>query len=156
LSGLPITDTPPNPARERARRIFILLATIVFLAYTIKRFHWLGGPYFEIPRTIQDHVWPARFPSADAILLCREAEPLLARNAEVTVVAPAQAPNYDQTHWLTGLGLLPRQHVVAPDLEGNTRDELTDYVIAIGDPLPHPAYQLVKQFPEGALYEVKP
>lgn len=150
------SSIPTNPARDRVRRVLILLAALVFVAATVKRFHWLGGPYFQLPQTIQDHVWPARFPSADAILLCRQAAPLLARNAEVTVLAPAQAPNYDQTHWLTGLGLLPRQHVVAPDLDGATRDELTDFVIAIGEPFPHPSYHLVQKFPEGALYEVNP
>ena len=156
MERLARTETD-NPARDRARRIIITLAAIVSIAFTVRRFHWLGGPYFDFfPPTIQDHVWPARFPSADAILLCREAEPLLPRGAEVTVVAPAQAPNYDQTHWLTALGLLPRQNAVPPDLEGSNRDELTDFVIAIGDPLPHPAYRLVKQFPEGALYEVAP
>ncbi len=150
------TATPAHPARERTRRVLVLLAALVFVAATVRRFHWLGGPYFAIPQTIQDHVWPARFPSADAILLSRRAEPLLARGAEATVIAPAQAPNYDQTHWLTGLGLLPRQHVVAPDLEGGSREDLTDFVIAIGEPFPHPAYRLVTRFPEGALYEVKP
>lgn len=149
--------TIPHPARERARRILILLGALVFLAATIRRFHWLGGPYFDFfPPTIQDHVWPARFPSADAILLCRRAADVLPRDAEVTVLAPAQAPNYDQTHWLTGLGLLPRQKVVAPDLEGTSRADLTDYVIAIGEPFAHPAYRLVTRWPEGALYEVKP
>jgi hypothetical protein len=153
--------TTPSPSTRRlsrahVMRAFVFVAGIVFMAATVKRFHWLGGPYFEIPRTIQDHVWPARFPSADAILLSRHAEPLLARGAEVTLLTPGEAPNYDQTHWLTGLGLLPRQNVVKPDLDGSTRGDLTDYVLAIRDPFPHPAYRLVHQFPEGALYEVRP
>jgi hypothetical protein len=152
-----MTPIATHPARERARRIIIVIAALALAGATVKRFHWLGAPYFDFfPPTIQDHVWPGRFPSADAILLCRRAVEVLPRNAEVTVLAPAQAPNYDQTHWLTGLGLLPRQKAVPPDLEGTTREDLTDYVIAIGAPFPHPSYRLVTQWPEGALYEVNP
>lgn len=154
---LPSTTPAPMPARERARRAVLLLAALSLLTLTARRLHWLGGPYFDFfPSTIQDHVWPARFPSADAIVLSRRAEPLLPRGAEVTILAPAQAPNYDQTHWLTALGMLPRQRAVPPDLDGSTREDLTDFVIAIGDPFPHRAYRVVRQFPEGALYEVRP
>jgi hypothetical protein len=142
------------PARELARRSFILLATVFFLAITAHRFYWLGGPWFEIPQTIQDHVYPVRFPSRDAIILCRRVEPILARGVEVTVLHPSQAPGYDQTHWLTGLGLLPKQNLVPPDLEGSSEHDLTDFVVAIAEPLPHESYHLVQQFPEGRLYEV--
>lgn len=124
-------------------------AAIVFCAALVYRFHWLGGPYFTIPETIQDHVWPARFKSTDAIVLCRRAEPLLRRDATITLLAPSEAPNFDQTHWLTGLGLLIHQRVVPQKLE--TKPE---YVIAIRDPLDHPGYRLVATFPEGYLYEL--
>jgi len=136
--------------RERARRVVIYAAVIALLAATVHRFRWLGGPYFEIPDTIQDHVWPDRFLSADAIVLSRRAEPLLPRDVRVTVIAPSQAPNYDQTHWLTGLGMLPRQNVVAPKFDDAAA--MPDYVIAIRGSFEHPAYRLVTQFPEGALY----
>jgi hypothetical protein len=133
------------------RRVILYAAALVFTAATIQRFHWLGGPYFTFPDTIQDHVWPVRFPSADAIVLCRRAEPLLPRDATVTVLKPSEAPEYDQTHWLTGLGMLPRQHPVPQKL-----DELKpDYVIAIHEELAHPAYEKVATFPEGFLYKRK-
>ena len=132
------------------RRVLIVAAAVVFLAALARRYHWLGGPYFDFfPPTIQDHVWPARFPSADAIVLCRRAEPLLPRGARVTVLKPAEAPNYDQTHWLTGLGMLPRQHLVPQKV-----DELQpDYVLAIHEEFAHPAYVQVAKFPEGFLYK---
>ena len=129
----------------------ICVAAIVFLAALVRRYHWLGGPYFDFfPSTIQDHVWPARFPSADAIVLCRRVEPLLPRGAKVTVLKPAEAPNYDQTHWLTGLGLLTHQRVMPQKL-----DDGPQFVIAIRAPLEDPRYSLVKSFPEGGLYELK-
>ncbi len=141
---------PAAPKTEFARRVLICAAAIVFLAAVVRRYHWLGGPYWDFfPPTIQDHVWPARFPSADAIVLCRRVEPLLPRGAKVTVLKPAEAPNYDQTHWLTGLGMLPRQHLVAQKV-----DELQpEYVIAIHEEFPHAAYTKIATFPEGFLYK---
>ena len=137
--------------RDLVSRIVVYAATIVFLVAIVHRFHWLGGPYFALPDTIQDHVWPSRFMSADAIVLSRRAEPLLPRGATVTLLAPSEAPNYDQTHWLTGLGMLPRQHLVPQKFDG----ELPQYVIAIHQEFPNPAYAKIHTFPEGFLYQRK-
>ncbi len=134
-----------------ARRVVIYAAALVFAAATIHRFHWLGGPYFEFPGTIQDHVWPVRFPSADAIVLSRRAEPLLPRGATVTILKPSEAPDYDQTHWLTGLGMLPRQHPVAQKVD----ETKPAYVIAIHEEFAHPAYEKIATFKEGFLYKRK-
>lgn len=129
--------------------MIVYAAALVLAGATIHRFHWLGGPYFEFPATIQDHVWPSRFPSRDAIVLCRRAEPLLPRGVKVTVLKPSEAPDYDQTHWLTALGMLPRQHAVAQKI-----DELRpDYVIAIHDEFAHAGYARIATFPEGFLYQ---
>jgi hypothetical protein len=136
--------------RDIARRVLVYAAALVFAAALVHRFHWLGGPYFTIPETIQDHVWPVRFKSADAILLCRRAEPMLRRDATITVLAPSEAPNYDQTHWLTALGLLVHQHPIPQKLEARP-----DYVITIGEPLSNAEYRQVAQFPEGFLYELR-
>jgi hypothetical protein len=135
--------------RAHIRAAIIVVAAIVFAAALVRRYHWLGGPYFEFfPPTIQDHVWPTRFPSADAIVLCRRAEKLLPRGATVTVLRPLDAPNYDQTHWLTGLGMLPRQHVVPQQV-----DELKpEYVLAIHGEFPNASYVKIATFPEGMLY----
>ena len=126
----------------------VYAAAIAFAAATIHRFHFLGGPYFAFPETIQDHVAPVRYPSRDAIVLSRRAEPLLPRGATVTILRPADAPNYDQTHWLTGLGMLPRQHAVPQKVE-ETRPE---FVIAIHGEFDHPEYVKIATFPEGFLY----
>jgi len=141
-------------ARQIIRRVLIYAAALVFIMAVVRRYHWLGGPYFTFPDTIQDHVWPERFASADAIVLARRAEPLLPRGAKVTLLTPSEAPNYDQTHWLTGLGLLPRQHVVPQRVDG-PRETLPDYVIAIRGPFDHPQYRVVATFPEGFLYTLK-
>ena len=138
-------------APELVRRVVVYGAALLFLAVAVKHFHWLGGPYFEFPDTIQDHVYPVRFLSADAIVLSRRAEPLLPRGATVTILAPSEAPEYDQTHWLTGLGMLPRQHLV-PQKLGGPPHTLPQYVIAIRDELVHPHYRLQTRFPEGFLY----
>lgn len=141
--------------RDLARRVVIVAAVVLFIGATVRRFHWLGGPYFTFPATIQDHVWPTFFPSRDAIVLSRRAEPLLPRGATFTIVKPSEAPNYDQTHWLTGLGLLPRQHAMPQKLDGPLA-RLPQYVIAIHEPLEHAHYELVQSFPEGHLYRRKP
>lgn len=143
-----------GPVPEKIRRVMVYLAAAVFASALVYRFHWLGGPYFEWPGTIQDHVYPHRFFSADAIVLSRRAGPLLARGATVTILAPAEAPAYDQTHWLTGLGMLPRNHVVPQQVTGPP-ETLPRYVIAIRAPFPHEHYRLVATFPEGFLYERK-
>ncbi len=141
----------------RIRRILILTVSLAYVAAIVHRFHWLGGPYFDLfPETIQDHVWPSRFASVDAIVACREAAPLLPRGAEVTVIAPQEAPNYDPTLWLTGLGLLTRQRVVPPKFEGTTAETLPDYVVAVGpQQFPHPSYRRIAALSKGSLYEVK-
>lgn len=132
------------------RVIIILAAAVVFTFATVKRFRWLGGPYFDFfPPTIQEHVWPERFASRDAIVVCRRIASTLPRGATATVIQPSQSPNFDQTHWLTGLGMLPHQRVVAPKFE----ERLPDYVIALREKFDHPAYRLKQSFPEGHLYE---
>lgn len=142
----------PAVRADIARRVIVYVAALVFAAALVKRFHWLGGPYFELfPETIQDHVWPARFFSADAIVLSRRAEPLLPRGTTVTILAPSEAPDYDQTHWLTGLGMLPRNHLMPQKMTGPP-ESLPQYVIAIRDEFPHPHYKLHTRFPEGFLY----
>jgi hypothetical protein len=54
--------------------------------------------------------------------------------------------------FLTGVGVLARQRVVSPDLGSNLRSELPDVVLAIRDPLHHPMYRLMAEFPEGKVY----
>jgi hypothetical protein len=97
-----------------------------------------------------DHVEPEAPLSRQAIVMSRRAEPLMPRGASVTVIAPAQAPNYDFTHHLTACGMLPRHEVRHPSLAEGER--WPDFVIALGAPLEHPGYRLLREFPEGRLY----
>lgn len=136
--------------REWPRRAVIYAAAVIFAAALVHRFQSLGGPYFEFPDTVQDHVAVVRWPSADAIVLSRNAAKILPRGATVTILQPSAAPNYDATHYLTGVGLMPHQRVVRPDLE--TRP---DYVLALRDPLEHPAYRLFKEIEGGRIYQVQ-
>jgi hypothetical protein len=137
-------------SREAARRLVVYAAAVVFAAALVYRFRSLGGPYFEFPDTVQDHVAVVRWPSADAIVLSRSAARILPRGATVTILQPSAAPNYDTTHYLTGVGLMPHQRVVRPDLA-----TLPDYVLALRDPLEHPSYRLLREIEGGRIYQVQ-
>jgi hypothetical protein len=135
---------------ETVRRVVICAAAVVFASALVHRFHSLGGPYFEFPDTIQDHVAVVKWPSADAIVLSRNAAKILPRGATVTILQPSQAPNYDATHFLTGVGLMPHQQVIKPDL-----DRRPDYVLALREPFEHPSYRLFKEVEGGRIYQVQ-
>ena len=137
-------------SREAVRRLIVYAAAIAFAAALVLRFHALGGPYFELPDTVQDHVNVVRWPSADAIVLSRNAAKILPRGATVTILQPSAAPNYDTTHYLTGVGLMPHQRVVKPNL-----DARPDYVLALREPLEHPAYKLLREVEGGRIYQVQ-
>lgn len=47
--------------RDKPQTLIIYVAAIVFTAALVHRFHRLGGPYFQLPQTVQDHVWPEPF-----------------------------------------------------------------------------------------------
>jgi hypothetical protein len=119
----------------------------------VKDFRSLGGPYLEIPETVLDHVLIDVPMSRQAIVMARKAAPLMPRGSSVTVIEPALAPDYDFTHYLAASGMLPRHRVVHPTLEAGETGP--DFVIALGGPLQHPGYQLVREFPEGRLYAAR-
>lgn len=116
----------------------------------VREFHSRGGPYFEIPETIFDHVLRDAPLSRQVIVLARRVEPILPRGATLTVIAPELAPNYDPTHYLAATGFLPRHKVLHPQLADG--EPWPDYVIALGAPLQHHGYALLREFPEGRLY----
>jgi hypothetical protein len=91
--------------------------------------------------------------SRQAIVMARNAEPLMPRGATVTVIEPAAAPDYDFTHYLTASGMLPRHRVLHPTLADG--EHWPDFVIALGEPLQHRGYVLVREFREGRLYAVR-
>lgn len=120
----------------------------------VQEFRSVGGPYFEIPETIFDHVLSEVQLSRQSIVMSRHAEPLMPRGATLTVIAPELAPDYDPTHYLTASGVLPRHRVQHPTLaEG---EKWPDFVIALGAlPLEHRGYALLREFPEGRLYAAR-
>lgn len=116
----------------------------------VRALYYRGGPHFEIPATVFDHETYVTPLTRQAIVMCRRAEPLMPRGASLTVIDPAGAPNYDFTHYLTASGMLPRHRVFHPSLKEG--EPWPDFVIALGAPLEHPGYRLVREFPEGRLY----
>lgn len=123
-----------------------MLLTLLLVRHLVR----LGGPYFAIPETIYDRVPGAPHLSRQAIVMSRHAEPLMPRGSSLTVIAPALGENIDVTHYMTASGQLPHHRVLHPTLaEG---DPWPDFVIALGAPLHHRGYRLVREFPEGRLY----
>ncbi|HYI11075.1 MAG TPA: hypothetical protein VEK57_18605 [Thermoanaerobaculia bacterium] len=141
-------------SREYTRLAVAIVATILLLVALVRHFHWLGGPYFELPKTVQDHVWPVPFASRDAILLSKRAAELLPRGATVTAFQPSTAPNIDVTHFLSAAGMMPHHRVLPPILDGKT-GELPRYVLSVREELSHPSYALHSSWPEGHIYEVR-
>jgi hypothetical protein len=87
--------------------------------------------------------------------MCRHAAPLMPRGSSLTVIAPGSGQdfdprNFDATHYMTADAQLPYHRVLHPTLaEG---EAWPDFVIALGSPLHHRGYRLVREFPEGRLY----
>lgn len=129
---------------------------LLFIAF-IRRLETRGGPYFELPATIVDHVGPGRHENRDALMLLPRVRPLIPRGATVTCFRPVNGrQQYDSTNFLAAVGQLPAQTVLPPFAASldTPRTSLVDYVVAIREPFIHPAYRLVAEFPEGRLYEV--
>ncbi len=143
-----------GPSRETARAVIVYVAALLFAGALVQHYRSLGGPYFEIPKTVQDHVAPTPYASRDVILLARAAAEIIPRGATVTAIQPSQAPDYDVTHYLTAAGMMPRHRVVPPTLTAADPAALPQFVLAVREPLSHPHYRLYRQIPEGRIYEV--
>ena len=141
--------------RDTARTALIFGGSLIFTAALLLHFYRLGGPYFERPLTVQDHVASVTYPSRDVILLAARAAELLPRDATVTAVHPPEGPDYDTTRALAAGGMMPHHRVVMPDLGGD-RAALPRFVLAVRTELDHPAYALRTTLAEGRIYEVKP
>jgi hypothetical protein len=137
-------------SRSAIRVVVIGCCALVLTLLLVRDLVRLGGPYFEIPETIYDRVPGAPHLSRQAIVMTRHAEPLMPRGASLTVIAPAEGKNFDATHYMTADGHLPHHRVLHPSLEEGY--PWPDFVIALGSPLEHRGYRLVREFPEGRLY----
>ena len=143
-----------RPSRETLRTVVIFVAAAILAAVLIRRYHSLGGPYFEFPKTVQDHVAPTFYPSRDVILLAGAAAEIIPRGATVTAIQPSQAPDYDVTLYMTAAGMMPRHRIVPPALTASDPAALPQYVLAVREPFSNPHYRLFRQIPEGRIYEV--
>jgi hypothetical protein len=143
-------------SRDVLQRVVAYGGALLLCAALLARYSARGGPYFERPRTVVDHVEAVAHPSRDALILIPQVEPLLPRGAEVTCFRPknGQAWN-DHESYLIAVGLLPHQFVLPPftaasELRG---EQVTEYVIAVGEPFDHPSYAPVAGFTSGWLYK---
>jgi hypothetical protein len=150
-----IRRRPTPMSRSVVRSITIYCSAVVLTLLLVRHLRGLGGPYFEIPETIYDRVQGAPHLSRQAIVMSRHAAPLMPRGSSLTVIAPApdmsfDGNNFDVTLYMTADAQLPYHRVLHPSLaEG---ESWPDFVIALGRPLHHRGYRLVREFPEGRLY----
>jgi len=128
----------------RGEKAIVTGATLILLLAFIGRLYTRGGPYFERPLTIVDHVAPDKHDTRDALVLLPKVRPLLPRGAHVTCFEPGKRDTMPD--FFAAVGQLPQQTVVSPD------SELPQYVIAIRQPFTHTAYRVIAEFPEGRLY----
>lgn len=144
-------------SRERAEKIAIALGALLLTAAFLVRLGTRGGPYFDRPQTIVDHVGPDKHETRDALTLLPKLAPLIPRSAIVTCFRPAGGQmQFDVPNYFTAVGGLPKHTVWPPYAASLTtpRNELVDYVIAIEKPFDHPYFHLAATFPEGRLYKV--
>ena len=134
------------------RNCLIYAAAIVFAVTLVVRFKRLGGPYFEHPTTIQDHVNLNAPSTRDVILLARAAAEAVPRGARVTALHPSNAPNYDSIDYLTAAGMMPRHRVVAQTFGDRATEP--EFVLAVGGMFSNPDYHLYREFAAGRVYEI--
>lgn len=142
-----------RPSRDALRTVVTFAAAAVLAVALVRRYYALGGPYFEFPKTVQDHVAPTFYASRDVILLAAAAAEIIPRGATVTAIQPSQGPDYDVTHYLTAAGMMPRHRIVPPALTASDPAALPQYVLAVREPFSNPHYRLFRQIPEGRIYE---
>jgi hypothetical protein len=145
-------------SRQRAEAVVVTLGALLLTVALIIRLVSRGGPYFDQPQTIVDHVAPEPHETRDALLLLPKVAPLIPRGATVTCFRPENGEQHvDAPSYLAAVGALPRHTVWPPFVAalGIPRKELVEWVIAVRDPFTHPEYEVVAQFPEGRLYRLK-
>ena len=144
---------------SRTERAVLTVLALLLVAALAGRLYTRGGPYFERPQTIVDHVGREKHESRDALVLLPKVRPLLPRGATVTCFRPigGSAPEEDTYNFLPAIGQLPHQNVLPPFTAMNDvpRKILVQYVIAMRVPFTHPDYKEIATFPEGRLYQVQ-
>ena len=144
---------------SRLERAVLTVLALLLVAALAGRLYTRGGPYFERPRTIVDHIGPVAHDPRDALVLLPKVRPLLPRGVEVTCFRPVNgaAPAEDSENFLAAVGQLP-YHIVDPSFTAMAdvpRANLVEYVVAVRDPFTHRDYKEIAAFPEGRLYKVQ-
>jgi len=143
--------------RERLQRTVIVAVSLLLAIATAWRFYQRRAPYFAAPRTIVDHIDRIEHPLRKTILLLEKVRPLIPRGAGVACFRSIDGRREaDNANYLTAVGMLPH-HVVLPSFgtdESLAKEDLIEYVVAVGEPLRNPKYKPVAGFPEGYLYRV--
>jgi hypothetical protein len=137
--------------RESALSVLLLLA-FVYVLYA------RGGPYFDRPATVVEHVYPKKHDTRDALLLLEDIRPLLPRGAQVACFSPDAEGKFrnDTASFHAAVAALPYQMVLPPfsAAEGIPKNTLAEYVVAVDNPFTHPDYRLEAEYPTGRLYKV--
>lgn len=143
--------------RERLQRAVILAVSLLLAGALAWQFRERRPPYFAAPRTVVDHLDRIEHPQRATVLLLEKVKPLIPRGAGVACFRSRGGKREsDNSNYLTAVGMLPH-HVVLPSFtadESLAKNDLVEYVVAVGEPLHHPAYKPIAGFAEGYLYRV--
>jgi len=143
-----------DPGERTSRPLLYFFIAALTIAVCVIQY-LRGGPYFARAATVFSHPRKGQIDAADTIVLCQRVVKMLPRGASVTCVRPVEGVTRSEySNFLIAAGMLPRQNVVPPEYAGlmTPPEQMCDYVIAIRDPLDHPRYKLVAEWPEGRLY----
>jgi hypothetical protein len=88
------------------QRCVIVAACVLLAAATVVRLKRGGGPYFQRPATIVDHLGPREHEVHRELLVLQRAAKSIPRGARVSVIPD------DTPHYLTAIAMLPDQTVV--------------------------------------------
>lgn len=143
--------------RERLQKAVIVAVSLLLAVALVWRFYERRPPYFAAPRTIVDHVDRIEHPQRATVLLLEKVKPLIPRGSGVACFRSIEGKREsDNSNYLTAVGMLPHQ-VVLPSFMADaslSKEDLVEYVVAVGEPLHHPGYKPVAGFAEGYLYRV--
>ena len=130
---------------------------IILLAFAWVLFD-RGGPYFDKPATVVEHVYRKKHDMRDALLALDDIRPLLPRGAQVACFSPDKEGKFrnDTASFHAAVAALPNQFVLPPfsAAEGIPKNTMVEYVIAVDNPFTHPDYHLEAEYPTGRLYKV--
>ena len=135
----------------------MLVASVALVVALVLVLGARGGPYFNHPVTVVEHVARQKHDTRDALLLLPRVRPLLPRGATVACFHPVNGKwQYDAASFHAAIGQLPQQFVLPAfsAAEGIPKETMVRYVVALDTPFTNPSYRLVQEFPDGRLYEV--